>query len=87
MEDFTIDNVKNQSPWKEQNFHGIKPTMDIMKKEIQRRDANVRGMSNLKFDGVIALLKEKNSCLTPKCIEFILKEYNRFKNIFEACAK
>ena len=82
-----MDSVKNESPWKYQNFHNIKPTIDILKKEIKRRDGSVKGISNMKLEFLLTKLKEQNSLLQDNCVEFIKKEFERFKAIFNHCAE
>ena len=86
IEGLMIEDIKSSSPWKHQNYHAIKPTMEVMKKEIKRRDAEARGISNLKFDRIVQVMKDKNELLTVTCKEFIVKEFKRFKCIFENVA-
>ena len=86
IDGLSIEDIKSSSPWLHQNFHAIKPTMEVMKKEIKRRDPNKTGISNLKFDRIVEVMTEMNVLLTDACKEYIIKEYKRYKTIFDNVA-
>ena len=64
-----------------QNWHNIKPTIAIVKKELKRRQPDIRGIGNTKLGGLLDILEEKSDVLSEDDVAYIKQEYEKYKRI------